>query len=97
MKGTFNDNSSDYITFRLSLYNYNYTECKDIEKTQKIFKDNELLLSTLYPKLDYFIDDANNPFHYSHEEIFNFISNDNFLYEVVNFQVKKNTYINNLQ
>jgi hypothetical protein len=86
ISGDFSHMYANYISFRLSLYDKDYKECKDIEKTQKYFQENELLISSLFPKIDYFIDNVNNPFIKEYHEEFNFITNDNFLFEQIIFQ-----------
>ena len=87
VNGTFSvDNKVKYIEFKLSLYNFNKTESKNLTKVMEFFDKNEITIGVLYPKIEYFIENIDAPFKIKWNYHYNFLSNYNFLLEILFFQ-----------
>lgn len=84
--GDFNDLKLSYVSFRLSLCNRNKTICKDVNKVWDLFEKNEVFISVVYPKIDYFISFKDNPFNVKLHHHYTYLSNLFFLMEEFTFQ-----------
>ena len=84
--GDFNSEKLSYVSFKLSLCNKDKTECKDIKKVMDFFEKNEVFISTIYPKIQYYIDDQHDPFEKKFHNHYVYFSNHMFLLEEYTFQ-----------
>ena len=87
--GDFYDKEYGILTFRLSLCNVDKTECKDLKKVWDFFENNEVFISSVIPKSEYFIADNNKPFDVKLMKHYSFLSNRNLLMEDYTFQRKQ--------
>lgn len=55
--------------------------CKDIKKVKKLFNEEHVWISYLFPEMNYIIDDFNRPFHFSIKNYFNSLSISAYKYE----------------
>jgi len=84
--GNFNEDKLSYVSFRLSLCNRDKTLCKDIKKIRDFFDKNEVFISAVYTKSEYFIDDKEQPFEIKLHNHYTYLNNANFLMEEYYFQ-----------
>ena len=84
--GSFDDEVTKFVSFRLSLFDKEHKKCINITKTQQLFDDKEIYVSSVYPSIDYFISDYIAPFKLKWIDNYNSLSNYNFKVEEMFFQ-----------